>query len=135
MVPVPPKVRNLELWEKHCRKIRALAARLLSGETSVIEGSQQMLRLQALLHDKDNTDYHVFSQIVASATHLPIGVDPDLWQAEAFAAKRREIDELESIYRDTVFSSARVIRDKYAPSIPNNAQAPTPEAARPNSSR
>ena len=88
MVSMPSTVRNQELWNANCRRIRSLASRVISGEIGVVAGSEKMLRFKTALHDKDGELFRVFEWVLASSTHLPIGVDPALWHHAPLAAKK-----------------------------------------------
>ena len=100
MISPPPTVRNLQLWQKHCRKVRALAQRIIDGQVGIIEGSRQILLYQSWLHARGDEAFNVFRAIESQTDHLPIGKVRDLWSPDALKEKDKEIKEVEEFYRE-----------------------------------
>ena len=112
MIP-PATVRNEPLWQKHRRKVRALAQRIAAGEMGVIDGARQMLKFQVWLHVRDDEDFRIFVGVDSESHHLPIGDVRKHWQADALKKKDEEIRSLEDYYRKDVVEAAVRIRAKY----------------------
>jgi hypothetical protein len=113
MLQPPPTIRNVPQWEKRCRKVRALAGRIILGEVGVIEGSRQMTVYSHWLHAHDDPDFNVFVALDDEATHLPIGKVRSKWDPTSLIAKDQEIASLEARYRDKVVVASTRIREKY----------------------
>jgi hypothetical protein len=115
MVSPPPTIKNVQLWRKHCRKVRALAQRLIDGKVGVIEGSIQMGALQVWLHATENKQFRVFREVYAASTDLPIGKVRQHWEPTALGEKDKKIRKVEDSYRARVVAAAASIRDRYYP--------------------
>jgi hypothetical protein len=111
---VPPStVRNLQLWKKHCRQVRALAQRIVDGKVGVIEGSRQMLTYQQWLHAWEDQEFKIFGVADSETHHLPIGKVRDHWSPNALREKDKEIRLVEDRYRNGVIEAAIQIQKKY----------------------
>ena len=113
MIAPPPTVRNEPLWQKHRRKVRALAQRIISGEVGVIEGSRQMLKFRVWLHAGEDEDFLIFVGVDSESHHLPIGGVRAHWQPEALKEQDEEITALEAFYHKQVVEAAERIKAKY----------------------
>ena len=91
----PSSVHNKQLWQKHRRKVRALAQRIIDGEVGVIEGSRQILGYQIWLHAKEDIDFLIFRTVYSETAHLPVGRVRDLWSRDALIEKDQEINSIE----------------------------------------
>lgn len=91
-----------ELIQEARAKIAAIAAVMLSGEVSFIEGSRQICRLRfdAEIADFDD-DILAFVVIVSETDALPLGDERRLWNAEALAGLQPEIDHAEEWAKST----------------------------------
>jgi hypothetical protein len=112
MVSPPESVKNVQLWRKHCRKVRALAQRIIDGEVGVIEGSIQMGAFQTWLHAKEDADFSVFRAVCSDSTDLPVGKVRERWEPTALEEKDREIRQVEDRYRSRVIAAALQIRER-----------------------
>jgi hypothetical protein len=113
MISPPATVRNEQLWRKHCRQVRTLAHRIISGEVGVIEGSREMLKFQQWLHDWEDEDFRIFVGVDSESHHLPVGRVRDHWQPEALKKKDEEVRALEDFYRKDVVEAAVRVKAKY----------------------
>jgi len=113
MIAPPPTVKNEPLWKKHCRKVRALAQRIISNEVGVIEGSRQMLKFRVWLQAEKDEDFLTFVGVDSESHHLPVGNVRTHWQPEALEKKDEEIAALEEFYRKNVVEAAARIKAKY----------------------
>ena len=111
---IPPStVRNLQLWKKHCRKVRALAQRIIENKVGIIEGSRQMLVYEQWLHAWEETDFGVFRAICSESNHLPIGKVREHWSLSALKKKDKETARIEDHYRDWIIEASKQIQKKY----------------------
>jgi hypothetical protein len=110
---IPDWVHNEQLWRKQCRKLRALARRVVNGEESVIEGSQKLLAYRFWMREQKNPDFGIFDQVDAVSRHLPVGPVRQRWAADSLAIKDEEIRKIEAQYRGDVVRAARRIYEKY----------------------
>jgi hypothetical protein len=115
MISPPPTVKNVQLWRKRCRKVRALAQRIIDGKVGVIEGSIQMGAFQVWLHAKEDADWAIFRAVYSVSTDLPIGKARELWEPAALKEKDEKIRKVEDSYRAKVIRAATVIKAKYQP--------------------
>ena len=113
MVTPPSTIHNLQLWQKHCRKLRALAKRILEGKESVIEGSLKMNTYRGWLHAWDDADFNIFKVVYAETTHLPLGTERTHWNPAALAQKDGEIKMVENTYPASVMEFTAKILQKY----------------------
>ncbi len=113
MISPPSTVHNADLWQKHRRKVRALAQRIISGEVGVIEGSRQMAKFEVWLHARSDEDFRVFAGVNSESDHLPVGEARKHWSSEALLQKDQEILSLEDFYRNEVIAAAHRIRTKF----------------------
>jgi len=113
MASPPASVHNQALWQKHRRRVGALAQRIITGEVGVIDGARQMLKFQVWLHATSDADFKIFAGVDSESHHLPIGEVRKHWTAEALKKKDEEITALEDFYRDQVVKAAAQIRAKY----------------------
>ena len=113
MVPTPPTIKNEQQWLKRCRKLRALANRIVSGEVAVIEGSRQVLKYQFWLHAGDDADFRIFAAVNSKSLHLPVGLVRANWQPDALRMKDEEVAALENLYRKEVVNGAVRLQAKY----------------------
>ncbi|HVX91258.1 MAG TPA: hypothetical protein VHC20_06590 [Candidatus Paceibacterota bacterium] len=113
MIPTPKTVRNLQLWEKHCRQLKAYADRVAAGEIDILEGSIRILVFQVWLHAHDDRDFEAFRKVSDAAIGLPIGKERAHWQADALAKKDMLIDAIRRRHQGTVRSAASKIGEKY----------------------
>jgi len=117
MITPPPTVHNKQLWLKHCRKVRALAQRIIDGKAGIIEGSRQMFRYQTWLHAGGVEEFQIFRVVDSDTDHLPFGKVRELWAADALKEKDIEIKSIEDFYRKQVIEAAVKIRQKYEGSM------------------
>jgi hypothetical protein len=116
MVTPPATVRNVALWRKQCRKIRALAQRIIDAKIGLIEGSLQMIGYQYALHASEDDDFAIFHSVSHDSTDLPISPSVrDKWLPEALEKKDEKIREVEERYHSEVVAAAFRIREKYWP--------------------
>ncbi len=113
MITPPPTVRNVQLWRKHCRRVRALAQRLIDGKVGVVEGSIEMVKFETWLHAHGDDVFEVFRSVYRETTDLPIGKVRELWEPEALKAKDATLLEVADRYRRRVLRAAQLIREKY----------------------
>jgi hypothetical protein len=113
MIAPPKTIKNLQLWRKHCRKVRALAQRIIDGKVGVIEGSIQMGAFQKWLHATEDEDFRIFRSVYLDSTDLPVGKVRELWSPTALQEKDKRIREVEDLYRNRVVAAAGRIRGKY----------------------
>lgn len=113
MISPPATIRNLQLWQKHRRKVRALAQRIIDGKVGIIEGSRQILLYQTWLHAREDETFDVFRAIDSETGHLPIGKVRDHWSPDALKEKDKEIKEVEDFYRESAIRAAIRVREKY----------------------
>jgi hypothetical protein len=104
---------NEQLWKKLCRKVRALARRIIEGKVGVIEGSRQMLTYQQWLHAWEDQEFFIFRAVDSETHHLPIGKVRDHWLPKALKEKDKEINSIEESYRKRTIQAAKKIHKKY----------------------
>ena len=129
MIAPPPTIKNVQLWRKDCRKVRALAQRIIDGQVGVIEGSIQMGAFQTWLHATEDKDFKVFRAVYSDSTDLPIGDVRKFWDPTALNKKDQMIHEVEERYRRSVIEAAQRIKEKYE-GIDNRANKPVDATAR-----
>lgn len=110
---IPDWVHNEQKWKKDCRRLRALALRIVQEAESVIEGSRKMCRYRFWMKEEENQDFDIFVLVSSCTDHLPAGSERQLWATTALRKKDKEIQEAESFYRDDVMRSAQKIYDQY----------------------
>jgi hypothetical protein len=115
MISPPSTIKNVQLWRKHRRKVRALAQRIIDGKVGVIEGSIQMGAFQVWLHATEDVDFGVFRAVYFASTDLPIGKVRELWEPAALKEKDEKIRKVEDSYRAKVVRAATIIKAKYQP--------------------
>lgn len=103
-----------EKWRKECRRLCALAKRILEGDGEFLDNSQKMAAFRFWMGEQDNQDFNVFETLVAASSHLPVGEARQRWATDALALKDTEIRQLEETYRKEVHESAARIHNKYA---------------------
>jgi hypothetical protein len=113
MISPPSTVKNAQLWRKRCRKVRALAQRIIDGKIGVIEGSIQMGAFQTWLHAHEEKEFRIFRAVYSASTDLPIGKVRELWEPEALREKDEEIRKIEIAYRARVIKAAAAIKERY----------------------
>ena len=113
MITRPSTVHNQQLWLKHCRKVRALAQRIIGGQVGIIDGSRQMLTYKYWLHAGDDPDFLIF-KVVDSETHnIPVGKVREHWSAEALQEQDIKGQKIENLYRARAIDAAARIQRKY----------------------
>jgi hypothetical protein len=113
MISPPSTVKNVQLWRKQCRKVRALAQRIIDGKVGVIEGSIQMGAFQTWLHAHEEEEFRIFRDVYSASTDLPLGKVRELWTPEALREKDEKVREIEDAYRARVIQAAATIKEKY----------------------
>ena len=110
---IPEWVRNEQKYRKDCRRLRALARRLVQGKETVIEGSRNMLKYRFWMREEQNRDFDIFVVVSTQSDHLPVGSVRQYWAPDALERKDKEILKLEELYRARVIKSAARIYEKY----------------------
>ena len=113
MISPPLTIKNEELWRKQCRKVRALAQRIIEGKVGVIEGSRQMLTFQIWLHAHADGSFRIFRVVDSISKDLPVGKVGALWAPAVLEEKKVKIQEVEDLYRSSVIDAAGAIKEKY----------------------
>jgi hypothetical protein len=128
MLAPPASIRNVPQWRKRCRQVRALAARIVSGEIGVLQGSSRMTSLMHLLHANSDPDFRPFIELQWESAQLPTGTARGKADLSALAYKDQEIASLEEEFRDRIIDAASRIGAKF---VPNQPPDPTSSAAKP----
>jgi aspartyl/asparaginyl beta-hydroxylase (cupin superfamily) len=113
MAAVPKTFKNAALYQKRCRKLRALAQRIITGKVGVIEGSHQMGVHRQGLHAWNDANFAIFETVNRESIHLPVGKARSSWDAKALLAKDGEIARLEEAYRVKVVSASASLQKHY----------------------
>ena len=108
--------------EQHQEIVR-IARRILDGSVGIIAGAREMMEVRFLSHSKEKEeDYLVFLGIDSETDHLPVGEVRKHWSAHALAEKDIEIKEAEDFFRESAYTAARRLVQKYEK--PNHSQEP-----------
>lgn len=122
--------RNPAKFVKECKRLRALAQRIIDGQETLIEGSLKMRHYRFAMKEGDNALWNIFNVVCSQSDHLPVGPTRLHWAPEALKAKDLEIDAIEKKYRDAVVKAARQIREDYAKYIIPERTQPSGALAR-----
>jgi hypothetical protein len=94
--------------------IATVAQKMLLGQTSIIEGSRQLVGLAAALDDDDiydNDRFLIFRGIDSESDTLPTGQSRQYWNKEVLKKKDGEIADYEAIIRDDALKACRWLLD------------------------
>lgn len=97
---------------KSRKLIVEVAKRLLDNRIGVIEAARNIAPLSCVV-DENDRDLICFVGIESQTDHLPLGSAREKWESSALAAKDRELQECENMFRTAALSAAQNLVKRY----------------------
>jgi hypothetical protein len=101
-------------WRQVCGQIVKCVDDLLAGRVGVIAASRILFPLEHEVRGTDDPDFVTFTGIYSESDALPVGPERERWSAAALAREDPKIADFEARCRETAFSAARRLKEKYA---------------------
>ena len=102
----PSHIRNVPLWEEHCRMLRARALDFIEGRLSVLETARAIAKLAYWTGTGNDPDVSTFVGIDSETDILPVGEARRYWAPHALEREDAEIARAEQLYRLSAIDAA-----------------------------
>ena len=106
---------SLEYLRAQGEQAAAVAADMLSGSLSFLEGARLLSRLRTCLSlPADDPDFSLFVAVDSETDHLPLGSVREHWSTDALARLQPEIQIAESHARQSCTHAAQAIIERFS---------------------
>lgn len=109
-----PNLYDLSFLEAQSKKVVEIAQDILSNKKGLIEGARLLVSLRpTVTSDAFDPDFIPFIALASETDDLPIGNEREFWASDALLRKDKEIQEVETAYRNKIFSACEAIIKRF----------------------
>jgi predicted regulator of Ras-like GTPase activity (Roadblock/LC7/MglB family) len=109
-----PNLHDLSFLEVQSKKVVEIAQDILSNKKGIIEGARLLVSLRpTVTRDDFDVDFIPFIALTSETDALPVGDEREYWASDALQRKDKEIQEIETAYRDDIFSACKAIIKRF----------------------
>jgi hypothetical protein len=109
----PDWVTTEQHWLNDCADVAQICKNYLSGDSTLIETSRELVRYAHRLRETNDPDFIFFIAVDSETDHLPVGKWREGWAADSLEKKDKEVKEIEAFYRSDAMSAAQSILNKF----------------------
>ena len=109
-----PNLHDLSFLEAQSKKVVEIAQDILSNKVRLIEGARLLVSLRpTVTRDDFDPDFIPFIALTSETDDLAVGNEREFWASDALLKKDKEIQEVETAYRNKIFSACEAIIKRF----------------------